>query len=64
MDLDRSRPTHRLDLALLQNTQQLGLKGRRRVGNLIQEDRAAVGLIKQASLVHDCPGEGSLHMSK
>ncbi len=64
MDLDGSRPAYRLDLAFLQNTQQLGLKGRRRVGNLIKENRAAVGLVEQSSLVRHCPGKGSLHMSK
>jgi hypothetical protein len=36
------------DLALLDGAQQLGLERRRGLGDLVEEERAAVGLLEQA----------------
>ena len=56
-------PTRRT-LLLLQHAQQLGLRARRQVGDFIQKQRPAVGLLDQAGAVGDRPGEGALGMAK
>jgi hypothetical protein len=56
----RARAAHRADLAFLQGTQQLDLEGRRGVADLVEEQRAAVGLLKEADAVFVGAGEGTL----
>ena len=51
VDLDRALGSQRLELALLQHAQQLGLHGRRDDADLVEEDRAAVGEREPALLV-------------
>ena len=54
----RARTAHRADLALLQHAQQLDLKGRRGLADLVQEQGAAIGPLEQADVVIDGAGEG------
>ena len=50
----------RLELALLQHAQQLGLQRRRDLADLVEEDRAAVGQREAALLVGRRAGERAL----
>ena len=52
-------PSNRL---LLQHAVQLDLGGHRERVDLVEKDRAAVGLLEEALLGADGPGEGSLHV--
>src|SRR5207249_1525812 len=45
------------DDAVLQHAQELDLHRRRGLADLVEEDRAAVGLVEQAALLADGPGE-------
>src|SRR2546422_6044823 len=49
INLDRLSPADRLNLALLEDTKQLGLKRRSRVGNLVQEDRPSIRLFEESA---------------
>ena len=51
-------------VAFLQHTQDLGLGGRRHVAHLVEEQRAAVGLVEAADAIGHGPGEGSLDMAE
>ena len=46
--LDRAIAAHALELALLQDAEQLDLHGGREVADLVEEERAAVGLFDAA----------------
>src|SRR5581483_3524817 len=53
-----------LEFALLQDAQQFGLKGRRELADLVQEDRAAFGELEFAFLLRDGARERALFMSE
>ena len=53
------RAADRLDLALLQRAQQLDLRGRRQFADLVEEQRAAVGLDELAGVLVGGAGEGA-----
>src|SRR5215467_1665293 len=50
-------PADTTELAFLNDAEELDLDGRRRIADLIQEDRAAIGNFKQAGLVRHGPRE-------
>ena len=50
----------RLDLALLQRAQQLDLRRQRQLADLVEEQRAAVGLDELAGVLFGGAGEGAL----
>ena len=58
--LDRARRPQPLDLALLQHAQHLGLRLRAHVADLVEEDRAAIGLLELADLLLGRAGERAL----
>ena len=62
VDLAHLVGAHLPDLALLQDPQQLLLHGRAHVPDLVQEQRAPVGLLEQATLGLVGTGEGTLHV--
>ena len=55
VDRDRLASADSLDGSLLQHAEQLGLRARRQVANLVEKQRAAVGLLEAA----DAPGVGA-----
>src|SRR5207245_8304766 len=57
--LDVLVPTHPLEFPFLQDPQELHLHGRRDLADLIQEERAAVGLLELSLLLHRGPGKGA-----
>ena len=59
--VERSDALHFL---VLQNAQQLGLRGQRHIADLIQEQRAAVGVLEQPGLVVGGAGEGALDVAE
>src|SRR5882724_10119200 len=65
-DIDRNQlaATDSLDHALLQEAEQLDLKQRRHVGNLIEKDRPALGKLQLADGLLDGAGEGPLFVSE
>ncbi len=58
--LPHARRAHGLDLARLEHPQHLGLRARRHVADLVQEDRSAVGLDELPDLPAHRAGEGAL----
>ena len=52
------------DLALFQHAQQLGLHGERHVADLIEEQRAVVGLLELAQVTGRRAGERSLFVAE
>ena len=50
-------PPSAIDLALLQDAQQLGLQRRRQLADLVEEQRAAVGLLERPTLPLGGAGE-------
>ena len=56
-------PTGSIDL-LLQRAQHLGLRLQAHVGDLVEEDRAAVGGLEAAAPIADRAGEGALHVAE
>ena len=58
-DRDASHPAHPLDLALLQDAQQLGLQVLRQLADLVEEDAAFLGELELARLRLHRPGEGA-----
>src|SRR5216683_2015066 len=56
--------TDTANLALLQHAQQLHLKRLGGFGNLVQEDRAAIGFFPEAATIAVCSGKRSLGMAK
>src|SRR5688572_13837273 len=57
-------PSDRLDLSLLKNSQQLGLKRRSRIGNLVQEYCPSIRLFEKSAFKGMRPGKGPLHMAE
>jgi hypothetical protein len=55
---------NRLDLAVLQDAQQLGLRCERKIRDLIEEDRAAVRRGQAAAACLCRPGECALHVAE
>src|SRR5271156_1317077 len=62
IDMNRALAADALEVLILQEAQKLGLQGRRQVGNLVEEDAAAVGGLEPAGLVLDRAGERAAHM--
>ena len=60
VDLDRLLGADRIDLALLQGAQQLDLRLERQLADLVEEQRAAVGLLELADALVDGAGERAL----
>ena len=59
-----SERTHRAELLLLQDAQELGLKVERQLADLVKEGGAAVGHFDQAGLGSDGAGECAFDVSK
>jgi hypothetical protein len=49
---------------LLQHPEQLHLQRRRRVANLVEEYRSAVGLLEDALVIRHCAGERPANVAK
>ena len=64
VDRDRLAAADPLDHALLQEAQQLHLQRQRNVANLVEEQRAAIGLLDLALGGLDCAGERPLLVSE
>ena len=60
VDLDRDAAADRRVLALLEHAQQLRLRLHRHVADLVEEERAAVGLLEPAGAAGHRAGEGAL----
>ena len=60
VDLVRAVAADALDLALLEHAQQLGLQRDVELADLVEEDRAAVGLLEAADVLRDGAGERAL----
>src|SRR5438876_2551035 len=60
VDLERAVAADPLELALLQNAQDLGLRLRPHVADLVEEERPAVGDLELALARRDRPREGAL----
>ncbi len=60
VDLDRLLGADRIDLAFLQRAQQLDLGVERQLADLVEEQRAAVGLLELADALVDGAGERAL----
>ena len=60
VDVDGGGGAHRLDLAVLQHPQHLGLGARRHVADLVEEHGAAVGGDELADLLAHRAGEAAL----
>lgn len=58
--LDRAFGTDRIDFAFLQRAQQLDLHVERQFADLVQEERAAIGLLELAHMLADRTREGAL----
>src|SRR2546430_2292202 len=52
------------NLTFLQSSQQLHLKRQTCFGDLIQENRAVIGLLPQSSAVRSCAGERATYMTE
>ena len=60
IDLVRAIAADALDLALLEHAQELGLQRDVELADLVEEDRAAVGLLEAAGVLRDRAGEAAL----
>ena len=60
VDLDAARPAEPLEPPLLQHAQQLDLRRRRDVTDLVEEQRAAVGHLEATGLRRHRAGERAL----
>src|SRR5205814_2092406 len=58
----RLAPAHRLDLALLQDAEQLALQRQRHIADLVEEERAAAGELEATLPRLRRAGEGAFHM--
>ena len=56
--------SYRLELLLLQHSQQFGLSFERQFRNFVQEQRASVGVFESSDAPFRGAGERSLHMSE
>ena len=61
---DRARAAEPLEFALLQNAQQLHLRGRRNVADFIEKQRALVGQFEFSGLAGGRAGEGALFVAE
>ncbi len=64
VDLDRLVRAHPHDLAGFEHPEQLDLDRRRHVADLVQEKRAAVGVLEPADAVSVGAGERPLHVAE
>jgi hypothetical protein len=64
VDFHRRGGAERQHLLFLDHAQQLDLHGRRHFGDLVEEQRAAVGRLEQALLVGVGAGEGALGVAE
>ena len=60
VDLHRLARADRLDLAFLDRAQELDLRGRRKLADLVEEQRAAGGFDELADMAVGGAGEGAL----
>ena len=60
VDAEGLGPPHPLELALLEHPEDLGLRDRREVGHLVEEEGAAVGQLEAPFLPPRRPREGAL----
>ena len=64
IDDDGALATDALELAFLQQPQQLRLHRRRHIADFVEEERPAVRLLELAEMARRRAGEGSLLVSK
>ena len=64
VDADRGLAPDTVELALGEHPQQAGLQRRRHVADLVQEQRAAVGLLEAPAALRVRPGEGAALVPK
>src|SRR5271156_318953 len=64
IEVNRALAADALEVLLLQEAQKLGLEGRRQIGNLVEENGAAVGRFEPARLVLHRPGESAAHVAE
>src|SRR5271166_5597730 len=57
IDVNRAFAADALEILILQKPQKLGLESRSQVGNLVEENGAAVGRLESAGFVLDRAGE-------
>src|SRR5689334_8260444 len=55
--MDSIFAAHPLETLLLDEAQELGLERRAQIGNLVEEDRAAIGALQTARFILDRTGE-------
>src|SRR2546428_10242038 len=60
----RPRRAHAMEGLLLQHAQELALLIGAQLADLVQEDRAAIGLLEVALTVGDGAGEAALHVAE
>ena len=65
-DIHRHRPrsTHAVDHPFLNGAQELGLQAHIHLGNLVQQQRAAIGFLELADPAGNGPGKGALLMAE
>ena len=56
--------SHSLHFLILEHAQELRLRGERHISDLIQKQRASMGVLEQARLVVRGPGERTLHVAE
>src|SRR6185369_2619512 len=64
IDVDDAVAANRAVLALLQHAKQLRLQVRRHLADLVEKERASLGHLEQAFLVHRRAGERTLLIAK
>ena len=64
VDVDRLLAADRFEALLLDDAQHLGLRHQRHVGDLVEKERAGVGLLEAAATVRRCSGEGAAHVAE
>ncbi len=64
VDADRSVPADALDLRSLEHAQELGLERGAEIADLVDEERAPVGLLEDASVSRDRAREGAFSWPK
>src|ERR1700722_10299720 len=62
IDVNRTLAADALEVLLLQEAQELGLEGGGQVGDLVEENAAAVSRLETAGLVLDCASECAAHV--
>ncbi len=64
IDFHRARRTDPFEFAILKHTQQLGLLGNRDIGDLIEEQSAAIGQLETPDAIGLGIGERTAHMAE